>query len=232
MFDTQDRSECEGCYEVYYIKEEALKLLLAGLGQKRWYGIFSEEPVDTSIGKVHRISEKSEANIRSIRKKESSVNSLLAELYQNGVIDWKEKGVVVRNPYADLLSAMLEKKICITMQISGTSSLLRCCYLSSTAVVMTQKSQREPNTLGMSQIPIRSWLNLLEEECIRLEEECIILSCRSSTHGQIYKNIKIQKNGLRTFSIKQDDGSSIHCMREELGIRMMELLLSDCVPQQ
>ena len=67
MDGTQGRGVDSNCYELYFIREDGLKLLLAGLGETQWYGLFSE------------------AN--------GSANRILADLYQSGVIDWEGAGV-------------------------------------------------------------------------------------------------------------------------------------------
>lgn len=193
----------ETCYEVYYIKESVLQLLLAGLGQTEWYGLFSEhgEPQD--------------------------VNDTLAGMYQDGMVDWNGTGVAVRQPYADMLLVMLDKKTCITVQMPDAAFSLRCCYFSKEQVVMTQKSQREERTLGMAQLSIREWFGLLEEACMRLDEgECCQLQCRSSVNGSSYNQIEICKDGLRAFCMEWNakGGGRLCCRQEEFAGRLKSLL--------
>lgn len=200
----------ETCYEVYYIKEEVLKLLLAGLGQKEWYGLFSGP---------------GGAGQNSLMKEEA--NRALAVMYQDGIVDWDGASVAVRQPYADMLSVMLEKKTCITVRMPDLVSPLRCCYFSQAGVVMTQKSQREDHALGMARLSMREWLGLLEEECVRLDEgACCQLNCRSSVNGSSYNHIRIRKDGLRTFRLEWDAGGSsrMRCTQEEFGCRLKTLL--------
>ena len=49
----------DDCHEIYYVKEEALKLLLAGLGQTQWYGLFSErKPHGSSVQEIQMARER------------------------------------------------------------------------------------------------------------------------------------------------------------------------------
>lgn len=210
MDGTRSGSDQESCYEINYIKEDALKLLLAGLGQEEWYGLFS----DVS-GRPRSKQEK------------STVNGLLADMYQDEIIDWKDAGVAVRQPYADMLTVMLDKKICVTVQMTGTEPPLRCCYFSGSEVVMTQKSQREEDTLGMIRISMQGWTELIIKDCIRLEEgESCVLTRRSSRNGSILQNVRIQRNGLRSIRMEWglDQVSSLSCAQEELENKLRELL--------
>lgn len=198
------------CYEVYYIKESVLQLLLAGLGQTEWHGLFSEPE---GLGQDSLVKE--------------AANRVLAGMYQAGIVDWDGAGISVRQPYADMLSVMLEKKTCITIQMPDTACSLRCCYVSQENVVMTQKSQREDGTLGMTKLSLRDWFVLLEEECMRLcEGECCLLHCCSSVNGSIYNHIGIRKGGLRTFCLEWDAGGGgrLCCMQEEFVSRLKPLL--------
>lgn len=206
MDGMQDGKTYESCYEIYYIRENGLKLLLAGLGQHGWYGLFSV-----------KISPDSNTDAGY-----AAVHSILADLYQNGVIDWDDAkaAVQVRQPYAGMLSAMLEEKRCITVQMPEESAFVRCCYISDSAVVMTQKSRREDRMLGMSQLTVQGWLHLLEKDFARMEKgDCCLLTSHSSEDGRIYRRIRVQKAGIRAFCIEWDgDGSGrLHCMTEGLG---------------
>lgn len=206
MGGSQDGKKQENCYEIHYMKEAGLKLLLAGLGQDGWYGLFS---VKAGPGKESQ-------------PEHAAVNGILADLYQNGVIDWDDTGaaVKVRQPYAEMLSAMLEKKVCVTVQMPEETAFVRCCYLSDSAAILTQKSRREDCMIGMSKLTVLDWLHLLEEDCARMEEgACCLLTCQSSEDGEVYRRIQVQKTGIRTFDIEWDGALNgrLHCMREELG---------------
>lgn len=223
MGGVQDGKSDENCYEIYYIRENGLKLLLAGLGQHGWYGLFSVK-IDPEA---------------SVNAERTATNSILADLYQNGVVDWDEAdaAVRVRKPYAGMLSAMLEKKVCVTVQMPEESAFVRCCYISDFAVVMTQKSRREDRMIGMAQLTVRGWLHLLEEDFARMEEgACCLLSCQNSEDGQIYRRIRVQKSGIRNFCIEWDGAQSgrLYCKKEELGDKLAGVfeIYPKAVPQK
>lgn len=209
MDGVQDGEKYNSCYEIHYIRESGLKLLLAGLGQDGWYGLFSVK----------------EGSGNESQLKHAAVNGILADLYQNGVIDWDDRGtaVKVRQPYAGMLSAMLEKKVCVTVQMPEEAAFIRCCYLSDSAAVLTQKSRREDHMLGMSKLTVQNWLYLLEEDCARMEEgACCLLTCQSSKDGEVYRRIQVKKAGIRAFDLVWDGAESgrLHCVREELGKKL------------
>jgi len=184
--------------EIYYLKEAELKLLLAGLGLGEWYGFFSEEPP--------RMDKKTE-------------NGLLAMMYQKGVIDWGQGCIAVRQPYADMLMDMLEKKICVTVQMPDSGSPLRCCYISAADVIVTQKSQREEASVGISKMSARNWFLLLREEATGLEDgERLALAVRNSENGRVSREICVRRVGIRGFRIDWEGGGhgAIQCQKEEL----------------
>lgn len=195
----------DSCYEVYYIKEAALKLLLAGLGQTQWYGLFSEETVQGT-----GVYEKPGRRMRHAggqSGKNAAVNSVLAEMYLAGVIDWDGQGVAVRQPYARMLSVMLEQKICVTCvgMDSLSVSMLRCCYLSRDSAVAVRKSQREDGMLGLTQLDVREWERMLGEACVRLADgERLRAVKRSSLDGKDLRAVQVWKAGIRDVWVEQD----------------------------
>ncbi|MDE7312628.1 MAG: hypothetical protein K2N87_13575 [Eubacterium sp.] len=208
MDEAMGAEKKENCYEIYYIKEDALKLLLAGLGQTQWYGLFSGDG------------------------QKETTNRILAELYQNGMIDWDGAGAALRAPYAKMFSVMLEKKSCVTIQSPVLLSPVRCCYLSQTGVVLTQKSQREDRTLGIALLPVQGFIRMLEAECARLEAgECCIFSCRSSQTGQAFQKLRVSRDGLRAYQVEiqteNGAGTRLHCMQDELAARLGKLLYTE-----
>lgn len=201
--------EATGIYDIYYLKEDAVKLLLAGLGQTQWYGLFDGAQADSGI--------------------RTQANRILAELYQSGVIDWDGDGAAVKAPYAQIFSAMLERKSCVTIQSAVLQSPVRCCYLSAADVVITQKSQREERMLGIALLSAQGFVSLLKEECKRLETgESCLLSCRSSQTGQAFSQLLISRSGLRAYQVqvKTADGvkTCLRWMQEEFAARLAQLL--------
>ena len=214
MDDMHGVSACEICYEMYYIKEDQLKLLLKGLGQDMWYGLFS----------------KAAQSSRSVQERNSAVNGMLADMYQNSVIDWEGAGIAVCQPYAAMIAAMLERKICVTIHMTGDESHVRCCYLSKEFVVLTRKSQREADTIGIAKISMPYWIRMLQEECHRLEDgESCSLIWRSSRDGQIHHSVHIQRDGIRTMKIEGNYGEDgcLYCAKEKLGEKLRELFYTE-----
>lgn len=214
MGEAMGGSAKDSCYEIYYMKEDAFKLLLAGLGQTQWYGLFSGGTSGKEGGGVQAAGK---------------ANRILAELYQSGVIDWEGAGAAVREPYAAMFSVMLEKKSCVTVHSPVLSAPVRCCYLSAAGVVMTQKSQREDGTLGITLLSAQGFVRLLEEECARMETgECCLLSCRSSQTGQAFVTLRVSRDGLRAYrvEIKKSHGAKTCqcCMQDEFAARILKLL--------
>lgn len=193
--------------ESYYLQETELKLLLAGLGLKEWYGLFSER-------------EKTDI----IREPEEVRNRILAGMYQKGLVSWKQGSVLIRQPYARILSLMLQKKTCVTMQLTDAGHTVCCCYLADQSVVMVQKSQREKAMLRIAEISVTEWLGLVDDDIDRLEDgECFVLICCSSENGQIDKSVKIWKEKIRNRRIEWKNGS-VYCSKEDFQDRLKELL--------
>ncbi len=222
MDETYGRHRTGICYEVHYIQEEGLKLLLAGLGQAQWYGLFSKKN-ESAAGQGQAV-------------KEGVKNKLLAQLYQDGVIDWAGDAAALRQPFCGMLSVMLEQRVCITITTADNLAFVRCCYLSCTGVVMTHRSQREDGMIGMAQLSVSEWIRFLTEQCTRLEAgECCSFIWRSSESGSVLQSIQVQREGLRAFRIEMEaegvNGSSklLHCMQEDLA-SCLEILL--CRPAE
>ena len=217
----------DDCHEIYYVKEEALKLLLAGLGQTQWYGLFSEgKPHGSSVqentdgpgaraGLYGAVQDKGlQEKPGGLMYKESrrpggneAVNSVLAGMYLDGLIDWEGKGVAVRQPYARMLSVMLEQKACVTCEgmDSLSISMLRCCYLSGDSVIAVRISQREDGMLGLAQLAVREWEQMLGEACARLADgECLEAARRSSVDGRIFREVRVWKAGIRDVWVERD----------------------------
>ena len=197
-------------YEIYYLKESEIRLMLAGLGRSMWYGLFSGpeaggEPAWTHTGTLNRI---------------------LAGLHEKGAVDWQDRQTVIRQPFAGIFASMLESDTCVIMEAPGRGPL-RCCYLSGQWVVVTVKSQREAGTVGMCRLSVQEWLKLAETEVWQLEEgQSLSLVCRGSGNGRIRRRIRIVREGIRTRRLEWDNGSPgvAHCMQEELPERLLALL--------
>lgn len=230
----------DNCYEVYYIREDALKLLLAGLGQAQWYGVFSEEALQGIGVRKDTCGPGAQAGIgeavrgAGVQKdacgqsgKNAAVNSVLAGMYLAGVIDWDGKGVAVRQPYARMLSVMLEQKICVTCEgmDSLSVSMLRCCYLSGDSAVAVRKSQREDGMLGLAQLDVREWEQMLAEACVRLmDEERLRAVKRSSIDGKALREVQVWKAGVRDVWVEMNGERRFQYAAERAGEVLGQML--------
>ncbi len=205
MDDTGNQSG--NLYEIYYLKEAEVRLLLAGLGQSMWYGLFSG-PDDGG------------------EQKPRTVNRLLAGLYEKGVIDWNGNQPVIRQPFSGIFASMLDQGRCVIIQMPEGGAI-HCCYLSIQWVVVTRKSQREADTMGLARLSVTEWLKFVEAQVWQLEEgQRLDLVCRGSTDGQIYQRLGIIRKGIRSGYLEwETDGRGrIRWTQEELTKRIFPLL--------
>lgn len=203
-----------GCMEseVYYLQEIELKLLLAGLGVREWHGLFSmNQAQDEAFGK------------------KEAFHSVLAQLYQKGVVDWEgnTNSVSVSQPYAGMLSAMLEQKICADIQTQDRANPVRCCYISSMDVVVTEKGQQETDMLRMYQLSMPDWLWMIEDTARGMEDgQQLDLTFRNSESGREIQKIQIQQEGIRAVLVYCKNGKQIceSCRADELRKKLYGLL--------
>lgn len=132
-------------YESYYIKDEELHVLLAGIGKCTWYGLTdtqTHEPIK-NIDDIHRI---------------------LAGLYQKEYITWAMDKVVILEPIYSMIQVMLHAKVCMNARIMNNRIPLRCHYFYRDQVLFMERSQRENNMLRLTMIGYREWMDLLFQE--------------------------------------------------------------------
>lgn len=132
-------------YESYYIKDEELHILLAGIGKKTWYGLAqtgSSDPIEKTED-IHRI---------------------LAGLYQKEYITWEMDRVVILEPVYSMLQVLLYAKVCINARIMSERGPLRCHYFYGDQVLFMERSQREQNMLRMTMLCRKDWLKILVQE--------------------------------------------------------------------
>ncbi len=198
--------------EIYYLQEIELKLLLAGLGIREWYGLFSmDQKQEAAYGK------------------KAAFHSVLAQLYQKGVVDWEmdTNGVSVRQPYARMFSVMLEQKICADIQTGDGTNPVRCCYISNTDVVVMEKGQQETDMLRMYQLSVPDWLLMIEDMAGGMEDgHRLNLTFRNSESGREIQKVWIQQQGIRVVLVYCKNGEQIYeaCRVEELRKKLYELL--------
>lgn len=212
-------------YECYFLKEEELALLLAGLGIPKLYGLFSE----------HRSSQ--------LTKEET--NRIMVGLYQKGLIDWKGQEVIVRRPLSDMLTIFMHSRQCITVYSTLERKAVRCCYAADHQVVMVERSQREKGTLRLSQFSKTEWIRQIREladisesvlepkensdapitkkwlqeplDYLENEEVHLVLSIGNSRTAEEYRRLIIQESGLYTYIIMQKkDSCRVELYQKEL----------------
>lgn len=206
-----------GCveYECYFLKEEELALLLAGLGIQKLCGLFSEHiPVQLTNEERNRI---------------------MVQLYQKEMVDWEQQEIIVKKPLADMLTILVHSQRCITVYGTLGRKSIRCCYIANHQVVMIEKSQREKNTLRLSQFSKTEWIQLIREladvsesvlepnedgrtqiskswlqnplDYLENKDVHLVLSMGSSRMVEEYRRLIIQESGLSTYIIMQNKDS-------------------------
>lgn len=160
-------------HEIFYYKEVELKYLLSGLGITNIYGLFSEETED-----IH-------------------MYQLLVGMYQKKMCESVEDNLVVLPPTSDFLTKLIQSKRCVLLQREMMGYPLRCCYLGENEVIVTEKSQREVNTIRVWQMTLEEWREFVFTE---IEDE--IYEMRISVHGvfeehlhgkMIFREVDFQK---------------------------------------
>lgn len=197
-------------YESYYIKQEELKILLAGAGITSWYGLWGREEACTAARQ----------------------NRIVTELYRKGFVEFKENSVLVKKPVSTMLSVLTAGKECIVVTPGNPQYPVRCCYFSGDSVVLMEKSQRERDTVCLFLLTRAEWMQLLESEIGLMEEllpqedvscdtawltwdrtdtECLkepsvqwVFTFRSSRKEAVYARLLIQKQGLSSYIVRQD----------------------------
>jgi hypothetical protein len=175
-----------GEYESYYIKEEELKMLLAGLGMQQWYGLTSNS---------RRKQEK--------EKNKEDIFRLLTSLYQKEYIEWSNEKVEILEPVASLVMILKKAHHCIQIEVSGENDFLLGCYAAPEGIILLEKSQREPDMLRFSQWEETGFVEHLKECGIFPEIETfvgkVIFSLRESHSGLEEARMTIAEEGLYPF---------------------------------
>lgn len=137
--------------EGYYIRDTELKMLLAGCGVRRWYGLQSADETEPS-GKC--------------------LTEAMAALYKKEYIDWtRDRKVRIREPLRQMIKTMAEALSCVLIRRKEKDYSMKCCYLSGDSVVMAERSQREEETLRLTMFTSQEWTEWLWKEGVFPEEE-------------------------------------------------------------
>lgn len=175
-------------FESYYMKEEEVNLLLAGLDVPYIYGIAS----DTISGPLPQ----------------EKVNYILIALYQKDVIDWEAGNIVVKQPFSDILAVMSESRKCVVISGGSGEYAIRCCYVMEDKVVITEKSQREEGMLSISYFTFQEWITYIDgyafaEKMFSDENRKVLLELKNTRTGKESGSIAILETGLHTYLVQK-----------------------------
>lgn len=214
-----------GEYESYILKEEELKLLLGSLGVKKIYGLLENDSTE-------KVSEETK-------------NCAIAGLYQNDVVDFSNRGMLIRPEFSGIFSVLRSCRLCIAIHHRKPDIPVRCCYISRKKIAMMERCQSEKKALKVSFWEKQQWLDFFadsmeinvsenipfgkEKEVKRkwyidtekyFQEEGIIavISLQSSRKQEIYQRLLIWEVGVETWLIlhKRENSVQMPYSREEL----------------
>ncbi|MDE6957736.1 MAG: hypothetical protein K2O96_06525 [Lachnospiraceae bacterium] len=131
--------------ESYYLTDDELYVLLAGNGREKWYG-FSQENNPEQIKRV------------------DDIHKILAGLYQKDAIRWKGEKAVLVEPFLSMVQALVRAKVCVNVKKIQEAHSLRSHYFYDNRVVFLERSQRQEDTLRITQMNIEGWMDYIEEE--------------------------------------------------------------------
>lgn len=131
--------------ESFYLTDYELYVLLAGKGREQWYGFSQEKQGD---------------GIRSV----NDMHGILAQLYQKGVIRWKGKKAVLTEPFLPMIQTLVHARVCVNARKLQGGHSPSSHYFYDGQVVFLERSQRQADTLRLTQMHMGAWLDYMEEE--------------------------------------------------------------------
>ena len=191
-------------YERYFFRISEWELLLAGLGVKKWYGLDGEESEE--------------------KMDKHAYHSVLAGLYQKNVIDWVENGVRIKVPFSKIFEELKNSRRCITIDRKNDEFPIQCCYIGTKGVVVTEKSQREINTLCVSYMVKETFTQFILEylseysEGISMisetglyvdEQEKFTLKLQDCRSGERIAKLTLYENGLQTYLTVENEKGTV-----------------------
>lgn len=181
-----------GDYETYYIKEEELKLLLAGIGMTKWYGLSSGR---------RRGQEK--------EKSKEELYALLLSLYQKGYIEWKQEGVQLLWPVSQVAEILKKASGCVQVKAGGEEGILMGLYYATEGFVLLEVSQREPGMLRFS-----LWE---EEELMTHFEEIGLFPEEGAFVEKICFSFRDKETGMEEARLVMEEDEIFTCMTWQEG---------------
>lgn len=184
-------------FENYYINENALQLMLAGVGLKEWYGFGN--------GQADRVYTKEE------------IHKLLIQLYQQEYIDWEEGNIRLKGRLKSAVMIIKNAPACLTIK---TGEVERICYFSNGKILMLEKGMQDSNKLRFSLWEEESYMKYLwtmnifpEEEFVESdlgdwakdkEEIKAVFTLRKCGTGETIEEMKVSEAGIFTYITVKD----------------------------
>lgn len=194
-------------YENYYIKEEALKLVLAGIGVESFYG-FSKTEDQNEITK-------------------EDVHKSLAYLYQEGYVTWEEGNIKLLEPLNSLAGIMVKAVNCIMIEREDS---LKVCYCNADKVLVTEGGNHDHGKLRFSIWESPTFMESLWETEVFPQEELedapgpkeetrsiqTVFTLADKKTGQMKCTMKVFEEGIFTYiSLTEDTDESISIYNRE-----------------
>ncbi|MBO5373333.1 MAG: hypothetical protein J6A75_11560, partial [Lachnospiraceae bacterium] len=147
---------------------------------------------------------------------EIDLHRVMTELYTKKIFASDAEGFVVLSPLSDILRTIINSKKCVVMQRKTLGHPVRCCYLTKDHVVVTEKSQREQNTLRIYQMQADDWIAFVLAE---IEDEFfeIQLILQDTRREYVYASLRIQETGIQ---------KRIFCEKEEQQVEYQRKIMS------
>ena len=182
-------------YKSDYLKVSEWNFLLAGLGVTDWYGLDGGQSVpESDPAAVHR---------------------MLAGLYRKEIVDWDGGQVFVKPPFDIIFASLLICRKCITIRAEKRETPVRCCYIGTEDVVLTEKSRREADALCVFSLPKEAFLAFALEQADMPEgifegdetdtgdgKEILAFTLKNCRNGQTEDELAVEEAGLQTYLIK------------------------------
>ena len=162
--------------ESIYLKECEWEFLLSGIGMTDVYGLFSE---------------KNDVKTRNNR------DDILVALYSKHIISCEGKQIIVFPPVSEFLEIMSVAMKCVILRGSDKEYSVKCCYITSTAVLIIEKSQREVNTIRLRQLAETAWMQEILDVVEENEEMQIFL--HDSRNDILHEQILYKEDGLNNY---------------------------------
>lgn len=194
-------------YENYYINEEGLKLVLAGIGVESLYGFSKTEDQD------------------EVTKED--VNKLLAYLYQEGYVTWEEGNIRLLEPLNSLAEILVKAVNCIMIEREESSKV---CYCGGDKVLVTEWGNQDQDKLRFSIWESPEFMESLWDAEVFPEEELddapdlkeevhniqTVFTLADKKTGQTKCIMKVFEEGIFTYiSITEDTEESISLYNRE-----------------